>query len=325
MSATSSPNNPRTDWIDAARGISILLVLLWHVFTIPSLFGVDVPRPISMVLLISSAFHIPTLFFISGLMLPRSIKSPTFTYVSKRLRSIAWPYIIWTLITCLALGVITELTNVWTWIGGIFHLWYLAVLAVCSAFALVGRLLPIWLLAASWASTYVLSGMLLDIDTNAVNRVLFFGTFVWAGAALGPVMMEEGEPPAWLLPLMILSSAAAATGGAEFFYAELDPSSFLVLIPLSSAFLLIIRKASGLNRLFSVCGRDSIVWFLVHFPPMFITARLAAVAAAPPWLTWLVTAISGVLACAFAVSFYHRFAWARVLFRLPSLRKSPND
>jgi fucose 4-O-acetylase-like acetyltransferase len=44
------------------------------------------------------AFHMPVFFFLSGTLIERSVKKPFGEVLSSRLRAIAWPYVVWSLL-----------------------------------------------------------------------------------------------------------------------------------------------------------------------------------------------------------------------------------
>lgn len=90
---------------DYGRGIGIFLVVLGHV-----LIGLDdhailaessFPRGLAFsrgaVAWIYS-FHMPLFFFLSGTLIERSVGKPFGNVLSSRLRGIAWPYLVWSLL-----------------------------------------------------------------------------------------------------------------------------------------------------------------------------------------------------------------------------------
>jgi fucose 4-O-acetylase-like acetyltransferase len=90
---------------DYGRGIGIFLVVLGHV-----LIGVDdhgilaeASTPKSLAFSRATvawiyAFHMPLFFFLSGTLIERSVRKPFGEVLSSRLRGIAWPYVVWSLL-----------------------------------------------------------------------------------------------------------------------------------------------------------------------------------------------------------------------------------
>lgn len=96
-----SPQTTRLEWIDAARGIGIILVVFGHV-----LRGLD-HAPFARGPLFSFidswiyAFHMPLFFFLSGLFLFRAREKPFVGFVSDKIRTLAYPYFLWSTMTLL--------------------------------------------------------------------------------------------------------------------------------------------------------------------------------------------------------------------------------
>ena len=84
----------RVAWVDCAKGIGIILVVVGHV-----LRGLQkTPAAVPGFAAIDSwiyAFHMPLFFFLSGLFLERSTSQPLGGFIGARVRRIIWPYLIW--------------------------------------------------------------------------------------------------------------------------------------------------------------------------------------------------------------------------------------
>lgn len=90
----------RVDWADYAKGIGIFLVVLGHVLRGLSDDGLlGNANWVGVADNWIYAFHMPLFFFLSGLFASRSIDNSPSTFLAKRLRSIAYPYAVWILIT----------------------------------------------------------------------------------------------------------------------------------------------------------------------------------------------------------------------------------
>lgn len=107
----STPTKPRVQWVDYAKGIGILLVVIYHVwkglFTplrIDPQLASNVDRALEMT-------HMPVFFFVAGLFLMRSIQKGTRVFVIEKLRTIIWPYLIWSTVAVIALGVMAKITH----------------------------------------------------------------------------------------------------------------------------------------------------------------------------------------------------------------------
>jgi fucose 4-O-acetylase-like acetyltransferase len=101
----------RVTWVDLAKGYGIILVVLAH--AIRGLIYSDIMTWTPITRFVDAwiyAFHMPLFFFLSGLFLIRSTEKPWGAFVSDKLRTIAYPYFVWSVITVVikaALGPIT--------------------------------------------------------------------------------------------------------------------------------------------------------------------------------------------------------------------------
>jgi len=89
----------RIDWIDYARGIGIVLVVIGHVLR--GLTSADVVPRTELVLRTDAwiyAFHMPLFFVLSGLFAPKSLDRPTASFLADKLRTIAYPYLVWSVL-----------------------------------------------------------------------------------------------------------------------------------------------------------------------------------------------------------------------------------
>ena len=99
-----SPVRPQTGtarvtWIDTAKGFATFLVIVGHV--IPGLVnGGVMPRSSASDFLNTwiYAFHMPLFFLLAGLFAVRSARRTASEYLIDKLRVIAYPYALWTII-----------------------------------------------------------------------------------------------------------------------------------------------------------------------------------------------------------------------------------
>ncbi len=90
----------RIVWVDFAKGIGIALVVVGH--TLIGLLDANLlPRhkPELLTLGWIYAFHMPLFFFISGLFAERQINRPFQQFLNARLRTVAYPYLLWSVIS----------------------------------------------------------------------------------------------------------------------------------------------------------------------------------------------------------------------------------
>jgi len=111
---TSSAPAPamRVDWVDEARGLGILLVVVGHVLgglEAARLLAADGPGPVAIRWIYS--FHMPLFFFLSGLFAMRAAAGPFGAYVAGKLRTVAYPYLVWSVLQTLVHLTLSRFTN----------------------------------------------------------------------------------------------------------------------------------------------------------------------------------------------------------------------
>ena len=111
---TSSAPAPamRVDWVDEARGLGILLVVVGHVLgglEAARIVAADGPGPIAIRWIYS--FHMPLFFFLSGLFATRAAAGPFDEYVAGKLRTVAYPYLVWSVLQTLVHLALSRFTN----------------------------------------------------------------------------------------------------------------------------------------------------------------------------------------------------------------------
>ena len=90
----------RTAWVDTAKGIGIILMVYGHVARGVERAGITIDRPVFAVVdSVIYSFHMPLFFFLSGLFFVASMeKRGVAGTVSNKLVTLAYPYVVWSLI-----------------------------------------------------------------------------------------------------------------------------------------------------------------------------------------------------------------------------------
>lgn len=87
-------NGQRINWIDQARGLSIILVVIMH-----STLGVEKAMGVEgwmhQVVAYATPFRIPAFFLISGLLLATALRKPLREFVDKRVVTLLYLYVVW--------------------------------------------------------------------------------------------------------------------------------------------------------------------------------------------------------------------------------------
>ena len=142
----------RLKWLDYAKGIGIFLVVLGH--TLRGLVNSSILESSTAVLALDRwiyAFHMPLFFFLSGLFIERSASKPFKDFVIDKLKTIAYPYLLWSLLQSLLQIAVSRYTNsqlAWTNLWRIIYepvmqFWFLYTLFVIMLVYAIARKLRV--------------------------------------------------------------------------------------------------------------------------------------------------------------------------------------
>jgi fucose 4-O-acetylase-like acetyltransferase len=261
----------RIAWMDAARGIGIVLVVVGHVER--GLLGSGIAKGTAWSWLDYAvySFHMPLFFLIAGLHVPRGLEKGRLPFLRDKLATVAYPYVLWSLIQGAALVGAASVTNghaEWTdllLIGWrpISQFWFLyALMAFHLTVLVLGiRPLPIGALAAaSLLASYVLGFE--DLPENLLHSFPFFV----AGILLSSRCLRWGRVRAARLPLLLIPFAVAVMLSAK--PAAFSPVSIWALPAglLGIAGVCAIARSLG-GAALAVCaglGRMSMTVYVLH-------------------------------------------------------------
>ncbi|MDO8106814.1 acyltransferase family protein [Isoptericola sp. b441] len=253
------------EWMDTLRGSAILLMLFWHATSLPNLRGMPVPAALLSINDFFLPFRMPTLMFLSGMLLPRALTKPVLVYLRGKLSLIAWPWFVWMVAYRITDGSTWALVHPSTYVAR-GYMWFLFFLCVYYAVAPIVRRLPPWVMPL-----VLLAGSFAFTPASSVNhRLLYFGIFFFAGAwatHLGPGFMRRVTRPRSVVvlavPALALGLASALTDLAyESLYVPASFAGILVAVAAAS------RLPSRLTSPVRYVGRNSIVYYTAHFPAM---------------------------------------------------------
>lgn len=280
--------------MDQLRGLAILLVVLVHAEAVMRPW-VTMPAPIIAALDALAPFRIPTLVFLSGMLLARSLEKPARVFFAGKLRSIAWPYVLWSVVFLAISGTLTIGTLARVAIIPPTYLWYLHFLLVYYVLAwLMQRArVPFWIaMVAGFALSF-------SDDPYRIGRLGFLAVFFFAGW----YMARDWAP--WVLKhrawLIVPSGLAMVAGGWLS----------AVGVPVRYEPMTILLTAAGV--LFGVCamsfldgapwlrpleaiGRVSIVYYVTHYPAIYLLGVALDAAGATDPLVYLLGGILVALA-----------------------------
>ncbi len=117
--------NERTDWVDYAKGIGIILVVYGHVAR--GVYNAGIYIPEAFYKLADStiySFHMPLFFFLSGLFFCNSLqKRGAFKFTLNKLDTIIYPYVLWSILQGSLEVFMGNYTNNDLTLSDVFSLW----------------------------------------------------------------------------------------------------------------------------------------------------------------------------------------------------------
>ncbi len=307
--ATKSAGAPRVDWVDVAKGICIILVVMMH-STLGVEKAIDAPTQLHHFIEWARPFRMPDFFLISGLFLASRIDRPWRPYLDTKVVHFAYFYVLWLTIQFAfkAPSMVGELGPAGTleayllsFIDPFGTLWFIYLLAV---FFVVSKAahnrvpkVAVWIVGALLHTLAPKTGWIL-ID-EFTDRFVFFYT----GYVLAPLVFtladRIGRWPsrtiaAGLVAWAIANAAAVISGVA--FMPVLDFFISYAGITAVIAFSVLIRRSAA-GEVLAYCGRNSIAVYLA-FTLFMAPTRLLLLKFAPglaPELVALAATVTGVI------------------------------
>jgi uncharacterized membrane protein YcfT len=270
---THNETPARLDWVDVAKGICIILVVMMH-----STLGVEkaAGQPTALHTFIEWArpFRMPDFFLISGLFLAARIDRPWRAYLDTKVVHFAYFYVLWVNIQFLlkASGMVQEaglggaaLNYLLAYVQPFGTLWFIYLLAL---FFVVSKLLqgvpkPLVLLGAALVHLLTPHTGWLVVDEFA-DRFVFFYT----GYAAAPLVFAlAGRFAALSVPVVVgglvywatvnwigVDTGVAFVPGVDLLFSYVGVAAVIALS------VLLVR--ADLGTALAYCGRHSIVIYL---------------------------------------------------------------
>lgn len=283
----------RITWMDTLRGAAMLLLLFWHAAAIPGFFGWVMPEWLYLLNEVFLPWRMPTLMFLSGLLLAHSLRKRLGAYYVGKARAILWPYLIWA-----AVHIITSpdfegsilAPRSWVATG---YLWFIFYLLLFYCVAPLVTKLPWWLTLPAFAAGAFF------FDFSLFQQPCYFAVFFFAAYYLRAHMDWFASMPRRWLAIGLVTSAAftavslwmTARTGTHYFKYEVFVIPFamtLILVSIRAAAWLDERHGSArATRGLRWVGLNSIVFYLTHFPVMTLVSW-AVDSAGVPLALWIV-------------------------------------
>src|ERR1700759_3198559 len=277
-----SPTGERVDWVDYAKGICIVMVVMMH-----SVLGVELAAGqtgfMHLVVMFAKPFRMPDFFLISGLFIAVVIDRDWRTYLDRKVVHFAYFYVLWVTIQFgfKAPGLAAD--SNWHHVGLLYlesfiepfgTLWFIYLLPIFFVVIKATRRVPpplIWSIAAAMEMAHVMTGWT-AIDEFAARFVYIYSGYIFADAVFALSDRARARPGLALAGLALwalINGGLVARGVSEWpvISIALGLSGTCAIITLGT----LLARARWLTFL-RFCGENSIVIYLAFFLPM-ATAR----------------------------------------------------
>jgi len=274
----------RVDWVDYAKGICIVMVVMMH-----SVLGVEKAADqtgfMHLVVMFAKPFRMPDFFLISGLFLPVVIDRDWRTYLDRKVVHFAYFYFLWVTIQFGFKAPSFAAETGWPHVGLLYlesfiepfgTLWFIYLLPVFFVVIKATRNMPpalIWGVAALLETAHIATGWT-AIDEFCARFVYVYSGYLFADYVFA-LSNRAREKPA--LALAGLALWALVNGGlVALGWSELPLISLVLGLVGACAIVTLgtlLARAHWLNFL-RYCGEHSIVIYLAFFLPMAATRTL---------------------------------------------------
>jgi len=294
----------RVAWVDYAKGICILLVVMFHTVNHYEA-AVGAEGWMRWIVDFSKPFRMPDFFLISGLFLSRTINSNLTTYIDKKVVHFAYFYLLWLGLTLLVTDHDALRSNPveflklygWNILQPTGVLWFVHMLAVFFVITRMLRGVPKWAVMAVAAGLQIAHQALwIDTPSFAINRLMDYYVFFFLGYAISGLVFDVADR-AKARPWVTVS-ILAGWGLCNYWLTQHklhDLPVYGLFMGLAGA-LAVIEIGALLSkwksaRFLRYCGQNSIVIYLTFFFPMTFLERFLAKNQMIPDVGWACFAI----------------------------------
>lgn len=251
-----------------------MAVITFHSVTFIERYDFEAPKLWQNLNETLTLFRMPILIFLSGMLLPKSLAKPTSEYFSGKVCGILWPFLVWSTIYAVVIGVdfysLYELRQIY--IGG-SHLWFLAFIFIYYLAA--KPLNPIDPLVVA-GGAFILA-LISPEGEKYSERLFFLMALFFLGSAVSHYAVQMGKvlrsPWIWLLtPFVAASAFLTARDDLNF-----GPYLFVVSFVGFLFFSAIAQKleAMAISKPLIWIGQSSLIFYVSHAIFIIVISKIA--------------------------------------------------
>lgn len=229
----------RVVWVDFAKGVAILAVVVHHAVYALAAVGVEAEK-----LLIAdqqiATFRMPLFFLASGLFAHRALTGPWRPLLRRRVALYGWVYLVWSVIAGLAATAYVPPLRppgpggLGTFLQGLVvpatALWFIYALAVYAVLLRAARRVPPWIqLLGSALLSFVVGSSLVSVDQYVWRMMATCLVFFVAGVHYRWVVDRLVAITTWPLAIAAALAYAGATGVVGQLWEDKPPGVRLAL------------------------------------------------------------------------------------------------
>jgi uncharacterized membrane protein YcfT len=274
----------RIDWVDYAKGICIIMVVMMH-----SVLGVELAAGqtgfMHPLVAFAKPFRMPDFFLISGLFMPLVINRDWRTFLDRKVVHFAYFYMLWVTIQFGFKAPAFAAESGWAHAGFLYlesfvepfgTLWFIYLLPIFFVVTKATRQLPpilIWSIAALLEMAHFSTGWT-AIDEFGARFVYFYMGYLFADYVFAFAAWVRAQPSLALAALVLwalLDGGLVWLGASEWSVISLGLGLMGAGAVIAVATLL--ARTDGL-KFVRFCGEHSIVIYLAFFLPMAATRTI---------------------------------------------------
>jgi uncharacterized membrane protein YcfT len=274
----------RVDWVDYAKGICIIMVVMMH-----SVLGVELAAGqtgfMHLVVMFAKPFRMPDFFLISGLFVSVVIDRDWRIYLDRKVVHFAYFYLLWVTIQFGFKAPSFAAESSWGHVGLLYlesfiepfgTLWFIYLLPIFFVVIKATRRMPplvIWIAAALLEMAHVATGWT-AIDEFCARFVYIYSGYIFANTVFALSDRAQARPDLALAGLALwalVNGGLVALGVSEWplISIALGLAGAGAIVTLGT----LLARAHWLTFL-RFCGEHSIVIYLAFFLPMATTRTL---------------------------------------------------
>ena len=274
----------RVDWVDYAKGICIIMVVMMH-----SVLGVELAAGqtgfMHLVVMFAKPFRMPDFFLISGLFVSVVIDRDWRIYLDRKVVHFAYFYLLWVTIQFGFKAPSFAAESSWGHVGLLYlesfiepfgTLWFIYLLPIFFVVIKATRRMPplvIWVAAALLEMAHVATGWT-AIDEFGARFVYIYSGYIFANTVFALSDRARARPDLALAGLAmwaLINGGLVALGVSEWplISIALGLAGAGAIVTLGT----LLARAHWLTFL-RFCGEHSIVIYLAFFLPMATTRTL---------------------------------------------------